>query len=50
VTPYAQRVMLRRWSPWTVLAGVAAVAGYVAAIDPNRPGHYPTCPFLALTG
>jgi Protein of unknown function (DUF2752) len=50
VTPYAERVLLRRWSPWAVLAGVAAVAGYVAAIDPNRPGHYPTCPFLALTG
>jgi hypothetical protein len=34
--------------------GVAAlaVAGtvYVAAIDPNQAGHYPTCPFLYLTG
>lgn len=34
--------------------GVAAVAlvgvGVVAAVDPNQPGHYPTCPFLAVTG
>jgi uncharacterized protein DUF2752 len=22
----------------------------VAVVDPNEPGHYPTCPFLALTG
>jgi hypothetical protein len=21
----------------------------VATVDPNEPGHYPTCPFLALT-
>lgn len=31
------------------LAGVAAV-GVLAAVDPNQPGHYPTCPFLAITG
>jgi hypothetical protein len=30
-------------------AGLAATA-YVAAVDPNQSGHYPTCPFLALTG
>ena len=32
--------------------GVAALAGtvYVAAVDPNLAGHYPTCPFLAITG
>lgn len=24
--------------------------GYVAAVDPNVPGHYPTCPFRTLTG
>jgi hypothetical protein len=28
------------------LAGCAAVT----VADPNEPGHYPTCPFLALTG
>jgi hypothetical protein len=34
--------------------GVAAAAligvGYVAAVDPNAAGHYPACPFLAVTG
>jgi Protein of unknown function (DUF2752) len=34
--------------------GVAAAgligAGLVASVDPNVAGHYPTCPFLALTG
>lgn len=29
--------------------GVAG-AGVVAAVDPNEGGHYPTCPFLAITG
>lgn len=34
-----------------VTAGLAAAAvGVVAFVDPNEPGHYPTCPFLALTG
>lgn len=33
-----------------MLAGVIAAAGYVTIVDPNRPGHYPTCPFLAVTG
>jgi hypothetical protein len=30
-------------------AGLAASAT-LFAIDPNQPGHYPTCPFLATTG
>lgn len=34
--------------------GVAALTlvgvGYVASVDPNVAGHYPTCPFLAITG
>ena len=25
-------------------------AAVVAAVDPNVAGHYPTCPFLAITG
>jgi hypothetical protein len=35
-----------------LLVGVGALAAglVVALIDPNRPGHYPVCPFLALTG
>jgi hypothetical protein len=31
-----------------VAAGVATA--YVGAVDPNQAGHYPTCPFLLLTG
>lgn len=34
--------------------GVGAVglfgAGYVTAVDPGAAGHYPACPFLAVTG
>ncbi|MGI5321654.1 DUF2752 domain-containing protein [Actinomadura nitritigenes] len=33
-----------------VLAAAAAATVLVAVVDPNRPGHYPTCPFLAMTG
>ncbi len=31
------------------VAGVAG-AGLLAVVDPNEGGHYPTCPFLAITG
>jgi hypothetical protein len=44
-------------SPARRLAGPAGVAGlavavvaYVGAVDPNVGGHYPTCPFLFVTG
>lgn len=37
-------------APVSVLAATAAVGGYVAVVDPNQAGHYPTCPFLLLTG
>jgi hypothetical protein len=33
-----------------VAAVVGAATGYLAAVDPSRPGHYPGCPILALTG
>jgi hypothetical protein len=33
-----------------VAAGAAAATGYVWAVDPNQPGHYPVCPTYALTG
>jgi hypothetical protein len=33
-----------------VAAVAAGVVSYVAAVDPNEAGHYPTCPFLWLTG
>lgn len=36
--------------PALVGVAAAAVVGVIAALDPNQSGHYPTCPFLALTG
>jgi hypothetical protein len=39
-----------RRAPYAVLAAVAGAAAYVGLVDPNRPGHYPTCPFYAITG
>ena len=40
--------------PWVPPAAVAAAAAafvtFVGVVDPNLPGHYPACPFLALTG
>jgi len=54
---------LRDWPGWApgtplwrfgpsaaVAAGTAATVGFVGLVDPNRPGHYPTCPFLFVTG
>src|SRR5689334_21367774 len=40
----------RMAGPLKALAGVAAAWTYVAAVNPNHPGHYPVCPFLYLTG
>lgn len=36
--------------PVTAAAVAVVAVGVVAAVDPNQPGHYPTCPFLGLTG
>lgn len=39
------RPRLRRLlAPGLTALGVVAAASYVAAVDPNQPGHYPTCP------
>lgn len=39
------------WAGWTAAGAAAAgVAVLLAAVDPNRPGHYPLCPVLAVTG
>ncbi|WP_307821673.1 DUF2752 domain-containing protein [Streptomyces coffeae] len=40
----------RLFAPLGVLAGVVAAFGYVGAVDPHQPGHYPVCPVLRLTG
>lgn len=49
-----ERHLARRWrhpllAPGAVLGAAAAFVAYVAAIDPNQPGHYPTCPWLYVT-
>ncbi len=36
--------------PLGLLGLGAAATAYVGVVDPDRPGHYPVCPFLALTG
>ncbi|WP_412078282.1 DUF2752 domain-containing protein [Streptomyces xanthophaeus] len=36
-------------APVLVLAGAVAAFGYVGAVDPNEPGHYPVCPLFRLT-
>jgi len=42
---------LRRLAaPAGVMAVVVGAFGYVAAVDPNEPGHYPVCPMLRFTG
>jgi hypothetical protein len=33
-----------------VSATAVAAASLLFVVDPNQPGHYPTCPFLAITG
>ncbi len=41
---------VRLLRPGAVLVFSVAAVCYVAAVDPNEGGHYPTCPFLAITG
>jgi hypothetical protein len=40
----------RMVAPMATAAGVAAGLVYLAAVDPNEPGHYPLCPTQALFG
>jgi Protein of unknown function (DUF2752) len=42
--------MPRLAAPALAVGAAASAFAFVAAIDPNEPGHYPTCPFLAVTG
>ena len=42
--------LARLGGPLSALAAGAAAFAVVALVDPNEPGHYPTCPFFALTG
>lgn len=41
---------LRLAGPLAVAAAAAGGVALVATVDPNDPGHYPTCPFLWATG
>lgn len=50
VLAHLPAVLRRTAVPLGVLGGVAAAFGFVAAVDPNRPGHYPVCPLLRYTG
>ncbi len=36
--------------PASVAAAAAGTLGGLQVVDPTEPGHYPTCPFLLLTG
>lgn len=46
-----RRAVLRAAAvPLGVLGAVGAGFGYVAAVDPGQPGHYPACPLLYYTG
>ena len=47
--PERQSVSSVRLPVLTALGALAATA-VVAVVDPNEPGNYPTCPFLAVTG
>ena len=37
-------------APMAALVGAVVALGYLAAVDPNEPGHYPVCPTQALLG
>jgi hypothetical protein len=36
--------------PVLVAGSALAALAWVGSVDPSEPGHYPTCPFLAVTG
>ncbi|MBI1352406.1 MAG: DUF2752 domain-containing protein [Actinomycetales bacterium] len=44
--PRARRLV----APLATAAGIGASLAYLAAIDPNEPGHYPLCPTKAFFG
>jgi hypothetical protein len=48
--PYAGSRGAALRAPLAVAGATLAATTYVGAVDPNEGGHYPTCPFLALTG
>lgn len=52
-SPSAALTTLRTRASAELLALTVAAAGstaLVATVDPNQPGHYPTCPILLVSG
>lgn len=49
-TARAAGTFSRLAAPAAALAAVAGAFAYVAAHDPNEPGHFPACPLLRFTG
>ncbi|MDM7831036.1 DUF2752 domain-containing protein [Cellulomonas edaphi] len=43
-------IVARCAGPAAVAAAAVGALAVLARVDPNAPGHYPTCPFLFLTG
>ena len=39
-----------RYGAWAGAAVFAALFALAATVSPEQPGHYPTCPFRAITG
>ncbi len=48
--PYAGSRAASLRAPLTAAGAALAATAYVAKVDPDEGGHYPACPFLALTG
>lgn len=49
-TPTSPSRVRRLALPLASLAAAGTVALIVHDVNPNQPGHYPTCPFLFITG
>lgn len=41
------RILFEAWAGAAIFVALFALAG---TVSPEQPGHYPTCPFRALTG
>lgn len=49
--PSVDRTSWKRYAPPSVVALTTGLSMFIIAmVDPNQPGNYPPCPFLALTG
>jgi len=48
--PASRRLFGRVAGPVALAVAAGAGLATLAVVDPNQPGHYPTCPFFWLTG